>query len=327
MKRITLLVGIALFAFLSSFAQGAKNIKINEVLMVNDSSIMNEFGQRGAWIELVNTAYSSYDVRGMFIATDRRVLDKSLTVPERIKMMSQLPNDDCTRLTARTHLLFFLNSNPARGAHHLDAKANPNEPLWIALYDGNAVDLIDSVTVPVLKPNTSYARENDGREQWVIKAPDAVTPAMNNYVQVTETKIAFLKRNDPHGFGITILAMGIVFSCLVLLYIAFSIMGEIMKRRKRKKEEWRKTKTSRKFHLKKSRERTSEAQTEESKASGKGEADSSNTFVSGFGDADVSDEEYMAVIAMALKQYEDDVHDTESGIITITHSNQHWRNV
>jgi hypothetical protein len=34
----------------------------------------------------------------------------------------------------------------------------------------------------------------------------------------------------------------------------------------------------------------------------------------------------MAVIAMALKQYEDDVHDVESGIITIAPKKSVWNN-
>ena len=321
MKRTLIIAGLLWCCILSIFPQGAKNIKINEVLTINDSSVQDEFGCREAWIELANIAYSTYDVRGMFITTDKSVIDKSLSAPERIRKMSQLPNDECTRLSARRHLLLFLNSKPTRGAHHLDTKLDAGGPVWIALYDGNGVDLIDSVTVPVLKPNTSYARKNDGKAEWEIKSADAVTPAMQNYVQVSENKITFLKRNDPHGFGITVLAMGIVFSCLALLYVAFSIMGAIMKRRKRKKEEWRKTKHSRKFHLKQSH------------------VDKAKDVKENYGDADLGDnsnlnitddtsiEEYMAVIGMALKQYEDDAHDVESGIITITHSNRHWRNV
>ena len=35
---------------------------------------------------------------------------------------------------------------------------------------------------------------------------------------------------------------------------------------------------------------------------------------------------YIAVIAMALKQYQDDVHDVESGIITIKPKKSSWKN-
>lgn len=312
MSKKILFVGL-LFCYISSvFAQGAKNIKINEVLTINKNSIQDEYGRRNAWIELANIAFSSYDVRGMYITTDKSVLNKDISVPERIRKMCQLPNDDCTKLSARRHVLFFLNSSPTDGAHHLSTKLDGTAPVWIALYDGNGVDLIDSVTVPILNANTSYARENDGRSKWVVKNTDAVTPSTQNYVAGTESKISQLKNNDPNGFGITVLAMGIVFSCLLLLYVAFTIMGYIMKRRKRKKEEWRKTKHSRKFHLKR----------KEDEISIEDVVSLNNEIIS-----NVAEEEYLAVIAMALKEYEDNSHDSESGIITIKHSNVHWRNV
>ena len=297
-----------------AFSQGAKNIKINEIMTNNEESILDEFGRHKAWVELVNISFSSYNIRGMFLTTDKTVLNKDMSAPDRIERMYMLPNDECSKLSARKHVIFFLNSSETDGSHHLSVPMNSSESVWIALYDGNGVDLIDSVTVPILQPNTSFARENDGRSKWIVKAPDAVTPATQNYVQGSDNKITLLKRNDPHGFGITVLAMGIVFSCLALLYVAFTIMGAIMKRRKRKKEEWRKTKHSRKFHLKKNNvEQTANA---DSKIS-------DNEIASD----DVTEEEYLAVIAMALKEYEDNSHDTESGVITIKHSNLHWRNV
>ena len=36
---------------------------------------------------------------------------------------------------------------------------------------------------------------------------------------------------------------------------------------------------------------------------------------------------YIAVISMALKQYQDDVHDVESGIITIKPKQTNWNNL
>jgi hypothetical protein len=44
----------------------------------------------------------------------------------------------------------------------------------------------------------------------------------------------------------------------------------------------------------------------------------------GFDSKGIDREVYMAVIGMALKQYEDDVHDVESGIITIKSKETGW---
>ncbi len=83
---------------------------------------------------------------------------------------------------------------------------------WIALYDGNAVDLIDSISIPVVgsRPE-SYALNNDFKT-LEKPLPDEVTPG---YLPQNTgfSKAQQLKKTDPHGYGIAILSMGIVF-CL-----------------------------------------------------------------------------------------------------------------
>ena len=114
--------------------------------------------------------------------------------------------------------------------------------------------------------------------------------------------MATLKRDDPHGFGITVLSLGIVFFCLALLYVFFTLFGKIVVRKKAQKKAAREEQFNaaaaahRAALAKKAAEETSEH--------------------------DV----YMAVIALALKQYMDDVHDEESGIITIKPHHTMWNN-
>ena len=55
-----LLSGLLLASASSMFGQGAKNIRLNEVLTNNTTSILDEFGQREAWIELENTSFTTY---------------------------------------------------------------------------------------------------------------------------------------------------------------------------------------------------------------------------------------------------------------------------
>ena len=287
------------------FAQGAKNIKINEVLTNNTASLQDEFGQHLPWVELVNTSFSTYNIRGMYITTDRSVLNPSLSAPQRIAKMQVIPNGDSrTQMSGRNHLILFLHSNPAKGAMHFATKAVAGQPLWFALYDGNGIDLIDSVSVPVLAEDKSYARIKDGELKWDIKPAEAVTPGIGNYIEINETKIARLKRDDPHGFGITVLSMGIVFSCLALLFVFFSILGKIMVNKEKadkasREAGWVKLKTAR---------MPIEAKDSKIPPSKKKE------------DIDV----YIAVIAMALKDYQDNLHDEESGIITIRPRHTMW---
>lgn len=311
MKKNRLLLGLLFMSSTLVFGQGARNIKINEVLTNNTNNLQDEFGRRKAWVELANTSFSSYNVRGMYITTDRRVLDKNLTIPQRVAMMSIIPNGDArTVMSAQEHIVFFLNSNPSNGTLHLSAKADPQDVVWIALYDGNAIDIIDSVSVPVMKENMSYAREKDGSPVWRVKASDEVTPGIKNLIKTDETKIARLKREDPHGFGITVLSMGIVFSCLALLYVFFRILGLFMAHKQAIKKAGR-------IQPIKAAVKTGEKLAETGHKT-------KVILKDGLQTAGIDKEIYIAVISMALKEYEDDVHDIESNVITIKPHHTNW---
>lgn len=303
MKRI-LIAGVLSLAAMSAIGQGARNIKINEVLTKNTASLTDEYGKRKPWVELANVSYTTYNIRGMYITTDRRVLDKSLTVPQRTAMMSIIPNgSDLTQMSAREHLILFLNSNPASGTQFLSAKVDVGRQTWVALYDGNGVDLIDSVTVPPLSADYSYARKQDGAAEWIIKKPDNVTPGIENYIHADETKVAKIKREDPYGLGITVLSMGIVFFCLALLYGFFRILGIFMSHKQALKKVGN-------VQPIKAAVKTGEMIAEKGHKT-------KVILKDGLQTGGIDKEVYMAVIAMALRQYEDDVHDIESNVITI----------
>ncbi|MDO4932205.1 MAG: OadG family transporter subunit [Prevotellaceae bacterium] len=311
MKRIVLTLTVFIAFSMMAFAQGANNIKINEVMTLNTQSIEDEYGNRGPWIEIVNTSYSTYNIRGMYITTDPSVLDKNMSVAERMKRMSIVPNGDTrTQLSAKQHIVFFLNSNPAKGALHLTANVDAAKSIWIGLYDGNAVDLIDSVTVPVLAYNTSCARQSDGSAKWVIKSEDAVTPGIDNFIQVSMTKVEKLKHDDPKGYGMTILCMGIVFASLALLYAFFTVFGYVADRRNKLQRvasmQPVKPIVKTGVILNEVRHKTT------------------NILKDGIDTKGRDKEIYIAVIAMALRQYTEDVHDVESGVLTIKPHHSSW---
>ena len=306
-----LLSGVLMMSTTAVWAQGAKNIRINEVLTNNTQSIQDEFGEHLAWIELENTSYTSYNIRGMYFTTDRSVLDPKMSVPERIKRMSVIPNGDPrTQIGARQHLVFFCNSNPAQGKLHLSLKVPMSEPLWIAFYNGNATDLIDSVSVPALSADQSFARQNSAN--WTVKKAEHVTPGIENFIKTDETKDAKLKRDDPHGFGITLLAMGIVFFCLLVLFLFFWLFGLVM----RHIDTAKKVVNTQPI---KPITKTVEVTHDLAHATG-------NILQDGLKKKGIDKEVYIAVIGMALKQYEDDVHDVESGVITIKQKSSDWNN-
>ena len=306
-----LLSGVLVMSATAAMAQGAKNIRINEVLTNNTQSIQDEFGQHEAWIELENTSFTTYNVRGMYFTTDRSVLDPKMSVPERIKRMSVIPNGEPrTQIGGRQHLVFFCNSAPAKGKLHLSLNIPMSEPFWIGFYNGNATDLIDSVSVPALAADQSFSRQTS--DKWSVKKAENVTPGTENFIKADETKDAKLKREDPHGFGISLLAMGIVFFCLSVLFLFFWLFGLVM----RHIDTAKKVVNTQPI---KPITKTVEVTHDIAHATG-------NILQNGLKTKGIDKEVYMAVIGMALKQYEDDVHDVESGIITIKQKSSDWNN-
>ena len=309
MKKFGLLCSVLLLSSTSAiYGQGAKNIVINEVLTNNTASIQDEFGAHEAWIELENTSFTTYNIRGMYLTTDRSVLDPQMSVPERIKRMSIIPSGDArTNVGGRQHIVFFGNSNPAQGKLHLSLRVPMSEPFWIALYNGNASELIDSVTIPALAADQSYARQG---KRWAVKSAQNVTPGIENFIKTDESKDAKLKREDPHGFGITLLAMGIVFTCLAVLFLFFMLFGILMRHMETAKKV---ANTQPIKPITKTVEKTAEIGHK-----------TGVILQEGLKTKGIDKEVYMAVIGMALKQYEDDVHDVESGVITIKQKSSSW---
>ena len=314
MKRIAFTLG-CLFALALQpvMAQMDASIKLNEVMTHNETSLIDEYGARHAWVEIANISHSTYNIRGMYLTTDRSVLDKKMSVPERVKRMSQIPSGDVrTNLSGRQLIVFQLGSQPAQGALHLSVPADGDKPLWIALYNGNATQLIDSVTVPVLGSDQTFARiaDNGTAGDWEVKSADRVTPGIQNQTTVSESKVEKFKREDPYGFGMALMAMGIVFFCLALLWIFFTLFGMFMRHQEMAKKVINQQPIK---PITKTVEKTLEVGHK-----------TGVILKDGFDSKGIDREVYMAVIGMALKQYEDDVHDVESGVITIKSKDTGW---
>ncbi len=314
MKKIRFLLGL-LFVFASQpiLAQMDASIKLNEVMTVNETSLIDEYGAHNAWVEIANISHSTYNIRGMYLTTDRSVLDKTMSVPERVKRMSQIPNGDVrTNLSGQQLVVFQLNSQPVRGSLHLAVKVDATKPTWIALYNGNATQLIDSITIPVLQADQSFARigNNGTVHDWEVKSADRVTLGIPNVTTVSESKIEKFKREDPYGFGMALMAMGIVFFCLALLWITFTLFGMLMRHMETAKKV---ANTQPIKPITKTVEKTIEVGHK-----------TGVILKEGLNTKGIDKEVYMAVIGLALRQYEDDIHDVESGVITIKPKDTGW---
>lgn len=296
-KRIIIFFA-GLFVTFALCAQGSSNLKITEVVTANTDGLVDEYGQRSAWIEITNTSWSTVDVRSCYLTTDRRTLNKALSVPERVKMMSVVSKGcEATCLSAQGRVVFFADGQTNLGTLHTNFVLEPGKETFIALFDGNGETLIDSLTVPALGENCSYARivgecaEDLG---WVVLQAEDVTPGYPNRGQEAKVdKVAEFKEKDPYGIALSVLAMTIVFGCLAFLYVFFRIFGWFMNRL---------AKLARVTAIRKIRESANKVAV---------------IAKDGLESKGVDMETYMAVIGLALHEYENDVHDVESNVLTL----------
>lgn len=236
MKRKNIGILITLFATVlfnvSSFAQTATSLMINEVMVNNTENFVDDYGQRSGWIEIFNPTYATVNIRNCYITTDKSVLDKNLSVPERVAKMYVIPKGDVlTKIAPRQHLLFWADGQATKGNFHTNFTLDTTKENWIGLYDANGYTLIDSITVPKMAANCSYAMNVDGVKESGFNVKGAgngyVTPNTNNKTLDTNDKINSFKKHDPIGLGMAVMAMLVVFCGLLLLFISFKIVGVI----------------------------------------------------------------------------------------------------
>jgi Na+-transporting methylmalonyl-CoA/oxaloacetate decarboxylase gamma subunit len=187
--------------------------------------------------------------------------------------------DVLTIISPRQHVLFWADDMASRGTFHVNFELDPTKENYIALYDADGKTLVDEIVIPAgQKPDISYGRKIDGQEEWITF--EKVTPSTNNLTLDTNEKIENFRLNDSWGIGMTITAMVVVFLGLILLYAVFKFVG--------------------KTAIQMSTRRAKKAGVENIPAMGHMEEGA-----------------ILAAIATALYEVTEDVHDTESTVLTI----------
>lgn len=303
-NKIVTLIALLMLCFTSASADGAKSLRLSEVAIGDSAS-------GGAWIEIQNISWGTQNLGGFYITNDPAVYNQELTAPERIAKMHLIPTGDPkTKITPQNTIILYADGKDNLGLQHMIFTLHPGD--IVALYSGNGVDLIDSITVPAdIKAEQSYAIDFQSGKWSVCDKP---TPTLaNNYETAKKNnKIGEFKEQDPHGFAMAIMAMGVVFSCLALLYIFFSIFGKI----------------ARKLSEKPAAPATllsTPAGKSKPKANVPGEAEVAAIMAVTEATAGTGDENLdIALIALALA---DELgHDEESGVITIRSTQSPWAN-
>ncbi|MDR0976823.1 MAG: OadG family protein [Prevotellaceae bacterium] len=269
--------------FTSCKEQKSNNkLLLNEVLITNDSNFQDDYGQHSAWIEIFNRSFGSADLAAWHIKASSTPGDTAdYFIPK---------GDVLTKVNPRQHALFWADGAKSRGTFHTNFKLNPETSNWIGLYD-SGMKLIDQVTIPAgaLQANQSYGRVSDAFDEWEVKDGSAdkyVTPSTNNKTIESNAKMEKFQEQDSVGIGMTISAMSVVFAGLILLFVAFKLVGK-----------------------------ASVALSRRNAMKAKGTVDIQEAKEKKLGEAPG---EVFAAIAMAMHEFQSDVHDVEDTVLTMT---------
>lgn len=262
--------------------KASSKLLLNEVLVNNENNFQDDYGIHSAWIEIFNKSYGSADLAGCYLKFSSQPGDTaSYFIPK---------GDVMTVVKPRQHALFWADGEPRRGTFHTNFKLDATSANWIGLYDSGK-KLIDQVTVPAgaLQANQSYARVSDAADEWEVKGGSSdkyVTPSTNNKTIDSNAKMEKFAEHDSTGIGMAISAMSVVFSGLLLLFISFYVVGKLSVR----------------FLKKNAMKAKGITDKQEAKEKKLGQAPG----------------EVFAAIAMAMHEYQNDVHDVEDTVLTIT---------
>ncbi|MDD3431963.1 MAG: lamin tail domain-containing protein [Bacteroidales bacterium] len=181
----------------------------NEILVNNKTNFIDDYAQRSSWIELFNASFNVVDIGGCFLSND----------PNNPTMYMIPKGDVLTKIQKRQHVVFFADGHASKGNFHLNFTLDTAGTNTLYFYNTDGKTLIDSVTIPVLEADLSYGRLIDGEANWGVFT--RVTPSTNNLTLDSNEKVDKFALNDPDGVGMSLSAVAVVFSVLLLLSLFF----------------------------------------------------------------------------------------------------------
>ncbi len=275
-RKIAVLLALVVMG-VPCMAQSLKNMRINEVLVKNRNSYMDDYGQRNGWIELFNSGYSSVNIAGCFLSVDPNDPSVTYKIPK---------NDPRTIIPPQGYVVFFADGKADKGTFYTNFTLDKTGEIYLMDAGRNVADKIE-YNLSQLSSDTSIGYmifDQDKGLEWG-ELP-ATTPGATNEVGEIIPRSEVFREHDPSGFIMAITAMSVVFSALLCLFLLFKLVGIVLMR----------------LEANKSAKATGAAPVRQTAAQLDKEA------ISG---------EVIAAIATTIRLFEEDLHDKESEVITI----------
>jgi Na+-transporting methylmalonyl-CoA/oxaloacetate decarboxylase gamma subunit len=263
-------------------AQGINNVRVNEVLVVNQNNYMDGYGHRSQWIELFNSGYEAINIASCYIGVTRE--DGSET-------MYKIPSGDpATQMHSRTYLVFFCEGTDTKGTFYTNFTLDGVKKISFYTAGKNLVNEFPLDPAAQMADTSVGYMSPDGLAESVLTRLPRTTPGATNETLATVSKGELFRQRDSSGWVMAIIAMTVVFSALVLIFVVLNVFGRTMVGMQARKN-------------------AKVAAAEAPKAK---RVQSASSQV----------EEELAAVALALKLYQEEQHILESTVITINRASR-----
>ncbi len=203
---------------MTAFGQGVKDIRINEIMVNNESSYQDDYGNRVGWIELHNTGYSNVNISGCRLVLTSGGEKVSYTIPK---------NDPATILAPQGYVVFFTDGTSTKGTFYTNFR----------LEDGNSIAFMDQSTGIEPLDAMDYDQNmradvskgwmmNEAAELAVVENLPSTTPKASNETIMFASRADSFREHDPNGIAMALTAMSVVFTSLVFLFFVFKFIGK-----------------------------------------------------------------------------------------------------
>lgn len=218
MKRLLSLIAL-LSVSLGVSAQSIRDVRINEVLVNNEDSYMDDYGHRSSWIELHNTSHGRIKINGCYLKAI--AADGSETA-------YRIPSDPNAELGPLGYRVFFCEGSATKGTFYTNFTLD--DAVTLQLLNANGEDILDEIRLgnEARTPDVSFGRYTEQDGTVTLGALPQTTPMATNDMEDAVPKHERFRRVDPTGGIMTITAFVVVFSSLLVLFLVFKWFGNYM---------------------------------------------------------------------------------------------------
>ena len=218
MRKYILFIIATVLGAVTLRAQSVSDLIISEVMVENENSVTDEYGNHGPWVEMYNTSTGTVNFAGCYFSDDRANLTKSPIVK----------GDNRTKIGPRQVGILYASGNSALGTFHLNFRLREGSTLYFVSNDGKTI--IDSLVIPVgITPGMSISKlSNDPRQLIFDNGSEKVPSPMSiNGKGEQKSRAEILKETDPHGFTLSIVSVTVVFCALLILLTIYTFTGKL----------------------------------------------------------------------------------------------------